>query len=177
MKTLHRLMALALLPILFAGCSEPVAPVPQDAPNASLIGDLLGIPTSLVRGLLSCNVTTTSVAPEQTVGPAGGIVRVGPHSLYIPPGALFENVTISATAPAGDVVAVEFQPEGLRFARPTMLRMSYRDCGLVNGLFLRIVYVGDDRSILEVLPLLGNDLFRREVGGKLTHFSSYVIAE
>jgi hypothetical protein len=181
MMTLRRLAPLALLPLALAGCSsEPVAPVPQAVPNAGLIGDLVGTTTGLVgsvlKGLLACDVPTTETG-RATVGPGGGIVRVGPHSLYVPPGALAQNVEITATAPAGKVVAVDFEPHGLRFARPTMLRMSYSDCGVVNGLFLRIVYVGDDQTIREVLPLLGNDLLRQELGGKLTHFSSYVIAE
>jgi hypothetical protein len=181
MMTLRRLTPLVLLPLVLAGCSsEPVAPVPQAVPNTGLIGDVLGTTTGLVgsilKGLLACEVSKTETATT-TVGPWGGIVRVGPHTLYVPPGALAENVEITATAPAGKVVAVEFEPHGLRFARPTMLRMSYSDCGVVNGLFLRIVYVGDDQSIREVLPLFGNDLLRQELGGKLTHFSSYVIAE
>jgi hypothetical protein len=181
MMTLRRLLPLALVPLILAGCSsEPVAPVPQSAPNLGLIDDLLGTTTgvvgSILKGLLSCNVAQSASA-TQTVGSGGGIVRVGPHSLYIPPGALYRNVEITATAPAGKVVAVDFAPRGLRFARPTMLRMSYSECGLVSGLFLRIVYVDDNQSIVEVLPLLGNDLLRQEVGGKLTHFSSYVIAE
>ena len=189
-----------LFPALFGalllsglGCSDgqgPTEPPVPAVPQQDLLGDLGGLlggtlegstetltgtVSAITGGLLSCNVRY-SYSASQRIGREGGLLRVGPHSLYIPPGALSETRTISATAPAGNIVKVEFQPHGLKFDRPTVLTMSYRDCGVVNGLLLKIVYIDDDRSILEVLPSLG-DIWRRQVVGKTDHFSGYALAD
>jgi hypothetical protein len=104
------------------------------------------------------------------------LLRVGPHSLYIPPGALRGVETITATAPAGRLVEVQFQPHGLQFERPATLTMSYRHCGLLGKILPRIVYADENRNILEVLLSLPN-LLTRTVSAKTDHFSSYLVAE
>src|SRR5204863_267880 len=68
----------------------------------------------------------------QTVGPAGGVIRIGPHALSIPAGALDAPVTITATAPSDKVNRVQFQPEGLVFQRAATLTMSYANCNLLG---------------------------------------------
>jgi hypothetical protein len=173
----------ALLALTLASCSpdtptQPAAP----APNASLVdglvgtvgGTLGGVVGSVAPGLLSCP-TTKSYSSTQVVGPAGGVIRVGPHALTIPAGALASKVRITATAPAGDNVLVEFAPHGLRFAKPTSLALSYRECGLVQGLLLQVVYVDDHRSILELVTS-SNNIFTRTVVGRVDHFSGYAVA-
>ena len=91
-------------------------------------------------------------------------------------GALKSAQRITATAPAGNVVEVEFQPHGLQFAKPTHLTMSYRDCGIVGKLLPRIAYVDENRNILEVLLTVPN-VFRQTVTGTTDHFSSYMLAD
>lgn len=167
-----------------AACSPETAPPlsPAPAPELSLIGDLTGTLTGTVSellppvsGLLECKVTE-SYSTTQYVGPFGGTIRVGPHSLHIPAGALKSTQRITATAPKGNFVEVEFQPHGLKFDRPTQLTMSYRDCGLVGQLLPRIVYADDDRNILEILLTVPNVL-RQTVTAKTDHFSSYMLAD
>ena len=180
-------LAAALLVVVAMGCSTDAptqTTTPQ--PNAALVGDLLGgvvgtvggtvggVVDGVLPGLLACP-SKTSYATTRVVGPAGGVIKVGPHYLTIPPLALSSNVEISAVAPAGDIVAVDFKPHGLRFARPTALTLSYQECGLVQGLLMYVVYVDDDRKILEVLSST-NNVFARSVTGKLDHFSAYAIA-
>jgi hypothetical protein len=140
---------------------------PEQAPSRGLLSGLL--PT-----LFSCP-STQSYTASQLIGPAGGVLTVGPHSLSVPQGALSSTVLISATAPAGNYVAVRFQPEGLQFATPSRLTMSYRQCGLVQGLLLQVVYVDGQLRILELLSSL-NDLLHRTVSAKVSHFSSYMLA-
>ena len=169
--------AVALAATLVSCTDSPSAP---PAPNRSLLGGVVGTVTGTVDGvvtsLVSCNVTTTSSA-SQRIGPAGGTLRVGPHTFQVPAGALDRDVTISAVAPAGKIVKVEFRPEGLRFARPTTLTLSYRSCGLLGSLDWVVVYLDDnDRTILEVLPSVPN-LLSRTVSGRVDHFSNYAIAE
>ncbi len=180
------LLAIALAAVVLTSCADdhapPTAPpVTQIAPDPSLIGDLLGGVTGTVGGLanslglVSCNVRTTYSASAE-IGPSGGVLWVGPHRLYVPPRALSETVRISAVAPRGNYVQVQFEPEGLEFQRPTMLSLSYQDCSLLSPFRLRIVYVDDSFDILEVLPTVTN-VFTRTANAPVDHFSRYMLAD
>lgn len=177
MKPLRSFRALfvALVLAVSAACADKTAPLsPAPAPELSLLGDLLAV-SEPVTGVLACQVTESHKA-TQIVGPFGGTINVGPHSLYIPAGALSYNQTITATAPAGKVVEVKFKPHGLKFSKKTYLTMSYRDCGLVGQLLPRIAYVDENLNILEVLLSVPNVL-RQTVTGPTDHFSSYMLAD
>jgi hypothetical protein len=184
MKPIRSLAALcsALLLALSLGCSPESAPTTAPhAPEMSLIGDITGSVTDLadkllpIKGLLACNVTET-YSTVREIGPQGGVIQVGPHALFIPENALSATTTISATAPAGKLVEVQFQPHGLRFKKKTTLTMSYRDCGPLKGVLPQIVYADDQRNVLEQL-LSVVDILRRTVSAKTDHFSSYILAE
>src|SRR5438105_9366884 len=55
---------------------------------------------------------------RQTVGPAGGVVALGPARLTIPPGALSAPVTIQAQIPAGySGNYIQFKPEDRKSTR------------------------------------------------------------
>ena len=156
-------------------CAPDAPTQPQAAPNQDLISDVTGALGKTVHGLLPCPVTK-SYSSSARIGSAGGILRVGPHSLVVPQGALPSTVTITADAPKGDYIQVHFEPEGLRFSKPTALTLSYAQCGLVNGLLLKVVYVDDDRNILETLLSVPN-LLAQTVTGRVSHFSNYALAE
>jgi hypothetical protein len=183
MKTVRfKLSALLLGAILVsASCGEPslTKPVAQpsaQAVNASpdLIGGLLQPIDGLAKnlGLLSCRPLPTAWA-QQTVGPLGGVINIGPHSLVIPPGALSQQVTISAVAPSGNVNAVKFEPEGLQFAHPAYLTISYANCNVL-GIILpkRIAYTDDNLNILSYLISVDN-MLAQKVTGQVNHFSEY----
>jgi hypothetical protein len=51
-------------------------------------------------GLLACRPLPYASA-TQTIGPDGGVIQVGPHTLRIPPRALSRPITITAEAPSG----------------------------------------------------------------------------
>ena len=165
-----RALAVAVLALLaVASCSEPTSN--NNAPQADLIGSLLK-PT----GLLQCSALPAATS-SATIGAAGGTISAGPHSLYIPPGALSAPTTITMTVPTGlGVNAVQFQPAGLQFAKPAALTMSYANCSLLGKLLpKRIAYTSDDLSILSYLLSLDNILSKR-VTGQVNHFSDYVVA-
>lgn len=175
-----RVLFAALVLTVAAACSSDTAPTlaPPPAPEMSLIGDVGGVVTTLLppaEGLLACNVTQ-SYTTTKAIGPMGGTIQVGPHSLTIPPDALKSTLFITATAPKGKVVEVEFQPHGLKFQKPTTLTMSYRDCSLLGQLLPRIVYADENHNILETLLTVPN-VFRQTVTAKTDHFSSYLLAE
>ena len=164
----------------------PDAPTQPPSANLDLAGGLVSGATdvvsgttevlgSAVHGLLACKATK-SYSSSARIGSAGGMLRVGPHTLVVPQGALASTVTITADAPRGEYVMVHFEPEGLQFRKPTALTLSYSQCGLVNGLLLKVVYVDDDRNILETLLSVPN-LLDRSVTGQVGHFSNYALAE
>jgi hypothetical protein len=177
-----------------AACTADVVPSAPQAPDviaaSQPASDLLGLDVDLgetVAGLgetVSGALSNLTVFPcetpaygsvTQTVGQGGGTIKVGPHSLYIPPGALEHPVSITATANAGSQVKVDFQPEGLKFGKRAVLTLSYAHCP-TRPLNPKVVYVTDLLSIVELLPS-ANDLSNDQVTARLKHFSGYAIAD
>lgn len=157
------------------GIDQPAAPVaPTAPPDASLLGIDLNQTLKSVLQPLSCN-TRGYGSVTKTIGSAGGVIVVGPHSLVIPPNALDRNVAITATAPKGSHILVEFQPAGLQFERSTALTLSYKECGLLV-LNPKVVYVDGRFRVLEQLLTLPN-LLGKTATGKVDHFSGYSLAE
>ncbi len=169
----RRLIASVLLLAVALACTDrtPTSVPAAPAPDASLIGSLLG-----ATGLLKCS-SLPYASQTKTIGPLGGTISAGPHTLVIPPGALSSPTAITMTAPTGlGVNAVKFQPEGLRFTVPAALTMSYANCSLLGKLLpKRIAYTDDNLNIISYLLSLDN-LLSKYVTGKVNHFSDYVIA-
>ena len=180
------ILAIALAAVTLTSCADdhvPTAPPaqPEMAADLSLLGDLVGGVTGTVGGLanslglVSCNVRTTHTGSAE-IGPWGGVLRVGPHRLTVPPYALRESVRISAVAPQGQYVQIKFEPAGLQFQKPTLLTMSYSECSLLSPLRLKIVYVNDKLEILQVLPTL-TSVLTRTASAPVDHFSRYMLAD
>ena len=148
------------------GPTVPAAPV-QVEPSASL--------ADLVRSLhlLSCTAQPYAVK-TQTVGSAGGTIVVGTHRLVIPAGALASPVQIKAEQVTGLVNSVRFSPDGLKFAKPATLTLSYGNCSPLL-LIKRVVYTNELLGILELLPSL-DDLRTKSVSASIRHFSRYAVA-
>ena len=126
-------------------------------------------------GVDSCSTVLVGMI-RQTVGPAGGIIALGPARLTIPPGALSAVVTIQAKIPAGySGNYIQFKPDGLVFQQPASLRMSYSNCSLVNATQLKVAQVTDGLQIIQYVPST-NDLDAHTVTGQLQHFSNYAVA-
>jgi hypothetical protein len=147
------------------------------APSALLgSGDgLLG--TGIGAGLLACDSLPFASA-ARTIGPEGGTIAVGPHTLRVPAGALAEPVLITVEAPVGTVNSVRLLPEGLRFAagKPARLTLSYANCPITGQLLpKRIAYTTDLLEILSYVLSL-DDLFHKQITGSLEHFSRYAVA-
>jgi hypothetical protein len=193
-------LGLALLLSVGVGCTAtdttaPVSSSPeQGSPQFSLLGDLTDGLTNTVDGLTSTvdGLTTTVVgtlgsvtdlllcSPQpyvqvtETIGPDGGTIEVGTHTLVIPKNALSSSVRITAEQVRGKTNSVRFSPEGLRFEKPAELTMTYRNCALVL-LQKKIVYTDENLRILEVLKTL--DLFqRKQAEADIDHFSRYAVA-
>ena len=173
---LRRVASALLIAALFSfaglSCRDslPTA-VPAPEPSPQLIGDLLG-----GLGLLKCTPLPAASA-SKLIGPAGGTLQVGPHVLVVPPGALSQSVLIRAEAPTDVVNSVRLYPEGLQFTRVgAALTMSYANCNLLGRLLpKRIAYTTERLNILSYLLSLDN-LLKKQVTGRLEHFSRYAVA-
>jgi hypothetical protein len=180
------------LALSLAACTADVAPSAPKAPTviapSQPPSDLLGLDlggtisdvgetlTGVLSNLTLYECSTPSFGSvTRNIGPAGGVIRVGPHSLVIPPGALDRTVAITAATSAGQHVKVDFQPEDLRFKYRAVLTLSYAHCDS-RPLLPKVVYVDNLLSILELLPSL-DDQSRDRVTARLRHFSGYAIAE
>ena len=146
--------------------------------NANLVGDLLGGVTSTVKGLLLTCRPLPYASDVKTIGPAGGVLKVGPHSLVIPPGALSQKTVITAEAPSSKYAQVVFSPHGLKFTNnmKPVLTLSYAHCnGVLTLIKPKIVYVDKNLTILEWLLSL-NLSSNKSVSAPLSHFSIYMVA-
>lgn len=175
MKTAHlkRFAALLCLALVATSCSDssPTSPAARaNPPEADLLGGLLG-----KIGLLSCRPLPAASA-SQTIGRAGGVMRIGPHTFTVPAGALSQNVTITAYAPSDKYNRIDFGPSGLQFSKSASLTMSYSNCSLLGDLLPKhIAYVDQHLNILSLLLSVDN-LLTQKVTGKVDHFSEYALA-
>lgn len=149
------------------GREDPVAPTG----SSLLVTPLINLQD---LGLVKCKAQPTATA-SAVVGPAGGEIIVGAHRLVIPAGALSEDVQITAIAESSKVRQVSFQPEGLSFAVPARLTLSYAECKGLSLLPVRIAYTTDALLILEYL-LSVDDRLNETVSADLDHFSKYAVA-
>lgn len=182
MKRFQVLSAVVLAAALgVMSCSSvqdgPAGPGETPAPSALLgSGDgLLG--TGIGAGLLACDSLPFASA-QRTIGPEGGTIDAGPHTLRVPAGALAAPVLITVEAPVGTVNSVRLLPEGLRFAagKPARLTLSYANCPITGRLLpKRIAYTTDLLEILSYVLSL-DDLLHERITGSLQHFSRYAVA-
>jgi hypothetical protein len=146
--------------------------VAPDAKLESLIDPALQTVLGTLQ-LLTCS-RQSYAQTTVVIGPAGGQIVVGAHRLVIPAGALSAPVRITAEQVSGTVNSVRFSPEGLKFAKPATLTLSYGNC-LLTPLSKRVVYTSEQLRILEVEKSL--DLRpTRTVTGLINHFSRYAVA-
>ncbi len=160
--------------LVSCGESSPVSPRPRGLlPRASLSGYLAQVGEN--ADLLDCsNLPDANV--KQTIGPPGGVLNVGPHTLSVPAGALSDWVTISAVSGSNKKNGIKFKPEGLVFRKPASLTLSYATCDLFGSLApKRITYIDDMVVILEKLPSV-DDPRAQTVSAQLRHFSEYAVA-
>ncbi len=181
---LTRLWCSAPLAAVLLSCGDPS---PLGVP-AFQRGGRWAPPTTTTSGsgLVACPQTYDSVS--QVIGPAGGLIAVGHHFLWVDSMALADTVRITAVAPADTVRWVRFQPDGLQFATngagwSAIIYTSYKDCGVPTADTLRIAQVTDSLTIIKYLAAPDSTWVRvrkkawsqgnQYVAGVLHHFSQY----
>lgn len=159
-------IALTALAVGFACERSPVEPPEPLGPNLR--------PSSTQIEPLPCSdLPYDSVT--QAIGPSGGHISIGPHTLRIPKGALGKStVSITAVLPTGTGTnLVRFEPDGLGFRTSVYLRMSYANCQQAQR--SKLVAFMDNGKIVEKRPSV-DDPASQGVTGELSHFSNYAVA-
>lgn len=137
-----------------------------------------GLEAAALKPVSSALVQCRSLRADsvtQVIGPEGGELNVGPHTLDVPPGALSDTVRITAVAPSETVRLIRFMPEGLVFQKPASLSLSYKNCKIPAGTSPRIAYLSDTLSVVAYMPSIA-DQWAQWVITDLSHFSNYAVA-
>ena len=165
--------------------TEPLDPL--TAPLDETL-DATGLP--LVSTVLRRTTALPSdITVSATIGGDGGVLSIPVAGLRVefPRGAIVGTpVKVTARAIAGRFVAYEFQPHGIRFARPVRMTQDLRNTEWlkVNPLALKAVYFKSDSQldpltglvrVDEVLPVTLNLLSGR-LSFDAGHFSGYAVS-
>jgi hypothetical protein len=110
------------------------------------------------------------------IGPLGGRLKAGGHTLFVPAGALLVPTFITMETPSGNIGHVVFGPEGLKFNSnyPAHLVMSYQNCQVPPDATQQVAYTTASLNVVETQPSV-SDPVSLTVDAKLFHFSDYVI--
>ncbi|MEO8621507.1 MAG: hypothetical protein ABI625_10610, partial [bacterium] len=155
--------------------------------------DLLGGLTQTVNKLLTAVVgvqrntpLASSITVTKTIGSAGGTLSIPQAgvTVTVPSGALASNTVITMTARAGSLIAYDFAPHGITFAKPLVFTQSLAgtNASLLTAPLLALGYYSDP-SLLNSLGGLVSELLAGNVNllswtftAKIPHFSGYMVA-
>lgn len=192
-RSLAALVAAVAVSVTLAACgaTDSTAPstpasapkVAPDASSANLLTTLLGSPKTITPAH-RLTPLAKSITVSKKIGILGGTIAIPQAGLAIvvPPLAIPATKTISVTAMAGDKLAYEFAPHGLKFTLPLVMTQSLTNTdasgGLLGLLNLKVGYFPDDNNVTSVTELLGVqlDLLNKTAITTLWHFSGYIVA-
>ena len=187
-----RLLAVASL-FTVASCDSATAPTPTPASNsASKL--LLSSPTTVT--VVTRNTPLPApVSASATIGIFGGQIKVPGTGLrvVVPALALSKTTKITVTAVAGNQVAYEFEPHGIRFLTPLLVTQDLTNTsaanssGLLNTVLSGGLVAGYFSSLSDLNPSAGTALVSELLGVALNlssksatfsvfHFSGYLVA-
>jgi hypothetical protein len=171
--TLNTILRSSLAVVTLAtavACADSATPTaPRSVPSPLASGHGRDGPHAEVA---TCKLQKEEWKTER-IGTNGGKVDVDGISLEVPRGALSSTVSITAHVLPTTSASVQFSPEGLQFAKPATLTMSYSKCQ-TPFVGVTVVYVQAD-TVAEVMPSHDQPI-RRFVVAKINHFSSYAVA-
>jgi len=187
---LRRLTALALgaLALVSCGTDQPTAVARPEvsaagAPNASLLGALTSLLT--VDGLQRTTPLAAPITVSKSIGTDGGTLSIPEAgvTVVVTKGALTQTTTITMTARAGSLVAYDFAPHGITFAKPLVFKQSLKgtNASLLTAPFLQLGYYSDPNLLTAtgglVSELLGGTLDKLTwtFTSSIPHFSGYIV--
>lgn len=119
-----------------------------------------------------------AMIPPRTmrIGPQGGMIRLGLHSLIVPAGAVNDYVMITLAPASAKAIAVDCSPSPFQFNVPVTLVLSYANTQYADAVSappLSIIYMADEDTF-EPLPSVV-DPVNNTVSAQTDHFSRYII--
>jgi hypothetical protein len=112
-------------------------------------------------------------AQVKVIGPEGGQLVVGPHTVRIPRGALTQHYVITAELPVSEAVSVRLSPHGLSFVQMPVLTLSYAHCNPSPDASWRVASTDEFLRVLEYPRSMDK---RRSVSAWLESTARYAIA-
>lgn len=200
MLTNLRRAGVVALGLVLAACSSDHTTAPTAQPTAQSAAihsgsaqspDLLGTVGSvlgdlhLVTGLRRTTPLAAPITVTQTIGRAGGVLVIPEAgvSVIVPYGALSEPTTITMTARSGYLVAYDFAPHGITFARPLIFtqRLSGTNATVLSAPFLKLAYYQDASLLGDVTATVSelisgvSNLLTWTFSAPINHFSGYLV--
>ena len=187
-------MAVVSLMLLGACSSEPTSTptsplsAPSSAPSADLLAGTVGGVTNTLTSVAGVQRTTplaSSISVSRTIGAGGGTLSIPSAGITVtvPAGAVASNTVFTMTARAGSLIAYDFAPHGITFAKPLVFTQSLSgtNATILNAPLLKLGYYTDP-SLLTALEGLVSEL----IGGNysllswnftanIKHFSGYMV--
>jgi hypothetical protein len=188
--TLRRLTALAFgaLALVSCGTDQPTAVSrpdlsAPDVPSASLLTTITSLLT--VDGLQRTTPLAAPITVSKSIGVDGGTLAIPQAgvTVVVPKGALAQPTTITMTARAGSLVAYDFAPHGITFAKPLVFSQQLKgtNASLLSAPFLNLGYYSDPNLLTStgglVSELLGGTLntLTWTFTAPIPHFSGYIV--
>jgi hypothetical protein len=192
--------AVLVVGVLAAACADAPAGPTQLAAAPSLskasvetklrfgTSDTLRTPV-VAQGLLRTTPLKSAVNVSFEITRRGGhfVVPGTGLTIQVPPGAVPDQpMTVTVSAPAGDVIAYEFGPHGAQFKKPLEMRQDLRGTNWQRklkptfqvGYFSRSSDLDLGRKsalVREALPV-GLDATGQRLDFDVVHFSGYMVA-
>ena len=188
LRTLSRFGARLVSVLLLAGCArDATAPVGPPATPDSADAALLGLLP--VRGVTRAAPLANDIAVSVVIGSKGGTLTIPEAglTLVVPAGAVSSDVTFTATALAGKLVAYDFQPHGIKFAVPLQFNQDLRKTNLFATLTAPVIdgayFVDNSRlnqgngtAFVSELRAATVNLLQFRASFPIDHFSGYLIS-
>ena len=181
-----RFFGLVMLGTLLSGCGDAAPTAASKAPNIARLGDALVFPEPDEWVVIQ---RTEPLAQEftvsQVIGSRGGTleIREAGVSVRVPPHAVSEAMTITMTARAGNLVAFEFSPHGVQFAKPLKVELDLKnttmfaaDQPLSAGYFPRTSAINDELGTALIEEVLPTRRSGRWLSFEIVHFSGYLVS-
>jgi hypothetical protein len=177
--------------LMLVGCSRfdaPTASQPTTDAQSSMWnpnqGDMINghevpiVNSNYWESLYGPQVNPAKTPPVSAViGREGGTLRLGPHMLEVPAGAVDADVTFTLTYASMSGIAVDCGPSPFRFNIPVTLTLSYMGTQYANTASansLGVFYMSTTGG-LELEPSTV-DVQHNSITAKVDHFSRYIIA-
>lgn len=192
MSSLTRRLGTIALGVLLVACAQDraTAPTAATAPVAAPSPDLLGGLTSTLgltktSGLLRSVPLANDITVSKTIGVAGGTLSIPAAgvTVVVPYGALNQSTVITMTARKGNLVAYDFAPHGITFAKPLVFtqKLAGTNASLLNVTSLKLGYYSDSSLLGGVTALVSDllggvaNLLDWSFTAPIPHFSGYVV--